>query len=319
MSSRPTATVTVHALSSGSLTLPSKAFVYPAADDERLTVPSLSFLIQHRTSPTAEPVRLVFDLGIRRIHTNYPVPLREHLKSREPFTTVPDVSESLAKGGLTNDDIDFVAFSHVHWDHVGTPSDFETSTFVVGHGSLALLERGSNAAKGSHAHFERDLLPGNRTIELPKVGDGCDVDSVDAIAARKLNPDGLRYAPLDDFNAIDVFGTGLVYLVDAPGHLQGHQNLLVRLSEAKWLYLAGDAAHDRRILRGTHSVATWVNELGQSCSIHSDMAMVQNTLDKIRVVEEQGLRGCEVEVVFAHDVEWLDRSANRERFWPSQM
>jgi len=329
-SSTSTASATIHALSAGFITLPAKVFVQPASEDERLTVPSLSFLIQHLTSPSARPTRLVFDLGIRRTHTDYPAPLVQHLKSREPFVTRPDVSESLAAGGLASaDDIDLVALSHVHWDHVGTPSDFKRATFVVGHGSIALLAGGGDGASGGHAHFEKDLLPAGRTVELPApagdvLADGSGRESAlacaSASAAALLNPDGLRYETLGYLpRVVDLFGTGLVYLVDAPGHLQGHQNLLVRKADGSWVYLAGDAAHDRRLLRGTHAIATWAGPHGKQCSIHHDDDLVRETLGRIRRLEEEGLLGHRVEVVFAHDVEWLDVEDNKRRFWPGSL
>lgn len=40
-------------------------------------------------------------------------PIRKHAETRQPMTTEPDVVRSLANGGLTPDDIDFVLYSHV--------------------------------------------------------------------------------------------------------------------------------------------------------------------------------------------------------------
>ena len=51
-------------------------------------------------------------------------------------------------------------------------------------------------------------------------------------------------------NAVS-FHWGL-YVVDAgDGHVAGHINVLARTSEdGGWIYLAGDSAHDRRLLTG---------------------------------------------------------------------
>lgn len=105
--------VSVHALSAGHLTLPEGHFVHPASQDARHTVPSLAFLIQHTDPETGKRTRIVFDLGLRRDVDRYSEPIRRHAATRQPLTTDPDVVKSLAAGGLTPDDIDYVIYSHV--------------------------------------------------------------------------------------------------------------------------------------------------------------------------------------------------------------
>lgn len=107
------AVVSVHALSCGYLSLPEYQFVYPASPDARRTVPSLAFLIQHTNRTTGISTRIVFDLGLRRNVKRYPPPIQKHIETRQPISTEPDVTKSLAKGGLTPNDIDYVIYSHV--------------------------------------------------------------------------------------------------------------------------------------------------------------------------------------------------------------
>lgn len=109
----PTVTVTVHALDAGHFTLPERFFVSPAAQTASRTVPSLAFLIQHQDSVTKKITRIVFDLGLRRQTKRYPIPIQRHIETRQPLTTDPDVVKSLASGGLSPDDIDYVVYSHV--------------------------------------------------------------------------------------------------------------------------------------------------------------------------------------------------------------
>jgi glyoxylase-like metal-dependent hydrolase (beta-lactamase superfamily II) len=312
--------VTVHALSSGFLTLPEHLFVSPSKEGDRKTVPSLSFLIQHQKADTGELTRVVFDLGIRRELGGYPTPIREHLTTRHPLSTSPDVTQSLESGGLKPQDIDFVILSHVHWDHVGTPSDFTTSNFVVGHGTLELLRNGADVSKtGGHSHFEPNLLPNDRTSELVKAGkdvvNGADIINGNGAARRLPN---MLWAPLAHFpHAIDVFLDGSLYIIDAPGHLQGHLNVLARTGRTSWIYLAGDACHDRRLLRKEVEIAQWKGEHGQICCIHVDKAEAEATLDRIGALDR--MQGHEVEVVLAHDVGWLNKAGNENRFWPGAM
>ncbi|KAH8667993.1 beta-lactamase-like protein [Tricladium varicosporioides] len=294
--------VTVHALSAGYLTLPEHLFVQPSTEGNRNTVPSLSFLIQHTSTKTQKHTRVVFDLGLRRDLSKYPSGLQAHLKTRQPLTTSPDVAESLRIGGLSPDDIDFVILSHVHWDHIGTPGDFAESAFVVGNGSLELLRSGADPSKmGSHSFYESDLLPPERTTELPQ-------PVLSSATWQQLGP-----LP----NAIDVFSDGSLYIVDSPGHLQGHINLLARIGPSKWVYLAGDACHDRRLLRKELEIGTWTNDHGDVCCIHFDRAATEKTIEIIAGLER--LTNDQVEVILAHDVEWVKKEDNRERFWPGAL
>ena len=105
--------VQVHALQAGHLTLPERFFVHPASDTARKTVPSLSFLIQHQDVETNHNTRILLDLGIRRNVERYPEPIQKHISTRQPLTTDPDVTKSLAAAGFTPDDIDFVIYTHV--------------------------------------------------------------------------------------------------------------------------------------------------------------------------------------------------------------
>jgi glyoxylase-like metal-dependent hydrolase (beta-lactamase superfamily II) len=396
--------VTVHALSAGFLTLPEHLFVQPFIEGARNTVLSLAFLIQHYDTKTSKLERILFDLGLRKDLKNYPVPLQEDLESRQPLITEPDVSDSLAAGGLKPDDIDYVILSHVHWDHVGTPSDFKSSRFIVGSGSLALLESGRNPPPAeSHSYFEADLLPAERTTELPSVNQGTDAEvgeggtircsnlpldvtqpmveeyfatlseehfssdgstvksvellfghggisrgvamvsferhdharrAVDLVNGVRVDGKPLKIELVNDPgakkqgvfsnvkweklgplpNVIDVFSDGSVYLVDSPGHLDGHLNLLARLGPRKLLYLAGDACHDRRIMRGELEIGMWTNLHGEQCCIHVDKEATLRTIELIVRLEKMG-----VEVVLAHDSEWLNEERNKKRFWPGKM
>lgn len=104
--------VQVFALQAGHLTLPERFFVSPATDARR-TVPSLAFLIQHQDAETNVTTRILLDLGIRRNVDRYPEPIQKHISTRQPLSTDPDVTKSLAAGGLTPDDIDYVVYTHV--------------------------------------------------------------------------------------------------------------------------------------------------------------------------------------------------------------
>lgn len=312
--------VTVSALHGGSLTLPEYLFVQPSSVGKRLNVPSLSFLIQHRDSSSGVLTRIVFDLGLRLDLTRYPAVLQQHLTTREPFSTFPDVKESLRRGGLSPLDIDVVMLSHVHWDHVGTPWDFTESCFVVGPGSLELLEKGSDTSTtGGHSHFESDLLPINRTVELlPTYASSMDKEPKTGMPPLLQDLQDCRWISLYHLpHVIDVFSDQSLYIVDAPGHLQGHINLLAKTGPGKWVYLGGDACHDRRLLSGEREIAQWMGPGRQLCCIHVDRDQTAATLEKIRLLGE--LEDEYVEIILAHDAKWATDSGNQSRFWPGHL
>lgn len=200
----------------------------------------------------------------------------------------------------------------VHWDHVGEPRDFQRSTFIVGHGSLAVLAGQSASLRGSHSFFEADLLDPDRVLELADPNENSPEGENSG-----MRPFSGSWSTVDSCPPVlDVFGDGSLYVVDAPGHLPGHINLLARVSDEKegsrWVYLAGDACHDRRILKREKSIGEWYDATGHVCCIHADRAKAEETIEQIRALERNG-----VEVIFAHDTEWESNVQNRSRFFGS--
>lgn len=198
---------TVSALEGGTLSLDYAAFNDNAIPGEIHRVPSLSFLLRH----SANKKRLVFDLGIRKDWQNLPPII---LRWNEDFLSEveQDVVESLAKGGLTPDDIDTVCLSHVHWDHHGHAPSFPQSKFVVGGDTLKFIESSGfySESQNPESPFPEDLLPMKDTHFL---GEDVKWD---------------RVGPFP--RAHDFYGDGSLYIIDAAGHTPGHINLLARTS-----------------------------------------------------------------------------------------
>lgn len=198
----------------------------------------------------------------------------------------------------------------MHWDHVGEPRDFPLSKFVVGHGAVNLLKGTAPSLRGGHSFFESDLLPEGRTVELSepltyglKKRDSC-------AAPGEINLDGTWHTHGCLPEVLDLFNDGSLLIVNAPGHLPGHINLLARTSSAHQVYMAGDACHDRRLLTGEKKIGEWSDTHGQICCIHANRKQAEETIERIRILEKEG-----VEIIFAHDVEWENDPANKNRFF----
>ncbi|KAL1884028.1 hypothetical protein Daus18300_000137 [Diaporthe australafricana] len=288
---RAAKTVKASALHGGTFTLPLNVFISDALETDRSLVPSLSFLIVHNND-NGQRTNILFDLGLRRNVDDYIAPVRNHLQFRQPMNTLPDVKQTLVDGGVSPSDIGHVIISHVHWDHTGTPADYPQAQFWVGDGALNVLENGLGSHM-SHSHFESELFTDLSVKEFPKPPTG--------------GEGGDGWQKLGNFWVYDFMGDGSVWVVDAPGHLPGHVNLLARLEQKRWIYLVGDACHDRRLLTGEKKIAEWKDTEGRSCCIHTDKKDAEATLARIRDLQAAADHsGFELEVILAHGMDWAE-------------
>ncbi|KDQ25844.1 hypothetical protein PLEOSDRAFT_1046214 [Pleurotus ostreatus PC15] len=277
----------VSALESGVIHLPDEMFMTPATPGRVTIAPSLSFLVRH----SERPEKLVFDLGIRRDWENNPPRVVHWIQNGHMVEVRQSVVESLAKGGLSPDDIDIVCLSHCHHDHVGDPRQFPSSQFLVGAQAKGLFHPGFPA--DTKALHHNNLLPADRTTWL----------------------DPNDWPPLGPFpRALDLYEDGSVYVIDAPGHLPGHQNLLVRTSpDGGWLLMVGDSAHNWRLITGDADVAMHP-DWPHGC-VHNDPKQADEHIKRIRRM----MRIPRVRVILAHDEPWYRENVGGSAFWPGQI
>jgi glyoxylase-like metal-dependent hydrolase (beta-lactamase superfamily II) len=281
--------INVSALESGFIEIPREWAIDTAAQGERITPPSLSFLLRHSKKPDET---FLFDLGLRHDWQNISPSCVASMEYMQFKINVPqDVVESLAKGGLATDDIEHVCISHLHLDHIGDVRPFTKSIFVVGGDSRKVLENGY--PKDPEAMIPSDLLPEDRTRFLPTH----------------------EWPPLGPFeHAFDFYGDGSLYIVDAgPWHVAGHVNVLARTSpDGGWVYLAGDSAHDRKLLYGEAKIPKH-DIFG--CA-HIDPVKAAEHIKKIRKLMEEEKR---VRVILAHDKPWYDENKEKDVWFPGKI
>jgi len=124
------------------------------------------------------------------------------------------ITSQLAEIGLKTSDVDYVAISHTHGDHIGNIKLFPDAT--------VLLQRAEYDWINSGPLTDPNL---NQLV----------------ILARQLmgQPKNLKLIDGD----LDVFGDGSVILISTPGHTPGSQSLMVHLANSGYIVLSGDVVH----------------------------------------------------------------------------
>ena len=125
----------------------------------------------------------------------------------------------------------------------------------------------------------------------------------------------IEWRPIGPFpRAYDLFGDGSAYIIDAPGHIEGHINLLARTSaDGGWILLLGDACHERRLLTGELQFCVDVDEQGnRSTKMHTDLVAAQEHLARVREL----MKNPRVRVLLAHDAPWWEK---KKGLWPEKI
>lgn len=271
----------VAALEGGHLQMIECMWVTSVTDDAKHPAPSLAFILTHLGSGK----RVVFDLGIRADLENA---IETVQKRAQLFDAkVPqDVIASLRKGGIEPNDVTHIIISHAHWDHVGDPSLFPKARFI----------QGGEARK----HFETGY-PNNPKSAIP-----IHVFPEDRTDFLDVNETWKSIGPFK--HALDYFGDGSLYIIDAPGHLHGHINALVRTSsDGGWIFLAGDSSHDWKLLRGQGEIP--------EKHVEVDKELAADTIKRIREL----MKDPRARVVMAHDDEFYEEFKESNAFWPGKI
>lgn len=277
----PNATVDLKLLSGGYLYLPMNFFVRESPPDDIRKVPSMSWLIQHRDSGT----NLIFDLGLRKDTQGYTPAVQRRLQTLIKAEVPRDVFDDLEQCCTDpHSDIDTVIFSHLHYDHIGNPAKLGPKTkFLIGPGARGLLSESASYPSVAESHYDSNLLPRERTTELPN------------------SEDRDFWSSLGSFpDAHDYFKDGSLFVINAPGHCPGHINLLVRTDETHWILLAGDTAHSSGLLSGICTTAEFIDEAtGILTCAHHNRQLAEEHQERVRQIG----RLPNVEVILAHDEE----------------
>ena len=154
--------------------------------------------------------------------------------------------------------LDYVAFSHMHFDHMGIANEVEGATWLVQQAEFDAMFAEPSTVPATQAELYENLRDADRVL---------------------LNGDH------------DVFGDGRVRILSAPGHTPGHQSLFLDLAEMGPLVLSGDLYHlrlsraERRVpvfnidaeqtLESMDRIEAFVAEVGATFWIEHDLALFE--------------------------------------------
>ena len=160
---------------------------------------------------------LLWDLGLPAMLTSQ----GEQTTGIYTVSMEQTIAEQLAGMNLSMSDLDYVAISHSHFDHIGQADliDTENTTWLVN-------------------QTEYDVMfPEPEVSDETPDEDGEEADTLSQFPQfEPLTPEIIS----DNY---DVFGDGSVIIFMTPGHTPGHSSLLVNLPETGPVLLTGDLYH----------------------------------------------------------------------------
>ena len=184
--------------------------------------------------------RLLIDTGMSRDHIGNPQLTYGGTPIQDAI--VPDMDPAddivarLAEAGLTPDDIDYVINTHLHFDHAGNNFLFTRATIFV--------QREQHDFADGHESFP------NQYWNLPEL-------TYQLVDGRKEVLPGVEVLP-------------------TPGHVPGHQSVILTLPETGTVILSGDAVHVAK----SYELDNWDGHMDPAAA-RTSAAMLQ------RMAEEQ--------------------------------
>ncbi|KAJ5334997.1 hypothetical protein N7452_007400 [Penicillium brevicompactum] len=244
----------------------------------KVTAPTYCFLISNSSR------HVLFDLAVRQDWENLPPSIVAMIKSQTVIQEPRNISDVLDSDesslGIRSKDIEAIIWSHAHFDHI-----------VVGPGIRDTHWPGFPTNPDA-INLNTDIQGRNvREISFEKTQKG----------ATKIG----------SFDAVDYFGDGSLYLLDAAGHSVGHIGALARVTTSpdSFVFMGGDSCHHAGVLRPTKYLPCPLDSGDTSLPCKSDSvftlspALPTDYTAALRTVENiKELDACEdVFVVLAHD------------------
>lgn len=125
-------------------------------------------------------------------------------------TSTRTLTSQLAEIGYAPRDIQYLALSHFHWDHIGNSNLFANATWLVPKSERDIMFSDPPSPRTEPQNFS--ALRNSKTVFITKA-------------------------------EYDVFGDKRVVIMAAPGHSPGHQVLFLKLAKTGPVVISGDLYH----------------------------------------------------------------------------
>ncbi|KAL4900111.1 hypothetical protein BDW74DRAFT_162390 [Aspergillus multicolor] len=271
--------VHLHLLNGGSMTAKyHKLHAGERAEEFRLY--NWAFFIRHPTKQR----NVVWDLGMSSNPEDFPPVIGNGViqvaKILDPKESI--VCQIQRRTGVRAEEVDTVLLSHAHFDHCRPIIPlFPNATAHFGPGTSEFCAPG---------HLSDPSSPWDGRFFDPKN------------ATERWSTLRGPWVPFGPFEAaMDFFGDGSFWIVQAPGHMPGNLAACARLESGEWVMLGSDCCHSRSLLDGSKEIATFEVPGGGVGCLHMDIRAARDTLSRMRVME----RECGVHVALAHDASWM--------------
>ncbi|KAH8732618.1 beta-lactamase-like protein [Phaeosphaeriaceae sp. PMI808] len=226
---------------------------------------------------------ILWDLGLDEDCSNYTPWVNKYmLDDVNHVGPKRTLVQQLAEKGVRAEQVDTVLFSHAHWDHCRPISDvFPEATAKFGPGTAAACSPGH--LKDANAQWDGRYFDPEYATERWE----------------ELTGPWQRLGPFE--LAMDFFGDGSFWVVQAPGHMPGNCVAVARLKGGHWICLGGDCCHSRELLDGKCEIAEFCIPTVGKTSLHADLLAAKNSISMVRILEKDyGVR-----TVLAHDASWI--------------
>ncbi|KAI0123380.1 beta-lactamase-like protein [Xylariales sp. AK1849] len=247
------------------------------------------FYIYHK----ATGQRILWDLGIsddRNLYT--PFILNYHWPSCNPVGPRRRLVDQLADLDVAAETIDAVIFSHAHWDHCRPPKhEFPNAKIVFGPGTASHCSPGHMLDGDIRPMVQWDSrFFGDKSVQT---------EFFDELEGRWT-----AWCSFD--RAMDYFGDGSLWIMDAPGHMPGNLSACARLASGEQVLLSGDCCHSRDIFIGRRQIANVDMPDGSKFCLHENLDDSLATIGALReAVDDYGMH-----IAMAHDAEFIKQGTD---------
>ncbi len=165
------------------------------------------------------------------------------------YTATETAKELLAANGKDQSDVDFIALTHLHWDHAAIIPDFLDTPILVTEHELSVARE---EAVENQSYFQEYLINPETEWEFLEFTDG-------------------PYGPFD--KSKDMFGDQTVIAVPMAGHTAGSMGFVVTAASGKRYFFIGDTSWSIEAIEKAHPRLPFAENI-----VDHDVPMVHDQL-----------------------------------------